>query len=65
MVPFPFRNPWLVSLSISRTLMTMIFMVYAASLPVLLDEWQMSATTAGSIAANIHFSYAVSFLVFS
>lgn len=40
------------------------FMVYAACLPSLLHEWQMSATQAGTISAGFMIGYAVSLFVF-
>src|SRR2546425_868808 len=44
-------------------LMTSVFMTYAATLPVLRGEWEMSATAAGSIATGFQLGYAVSLLV--
>src|SRR5438132_3077232 len=46
-------------------LMTSVFMTYAATLPVLRGEWEMSATAAGSIATGFQLGYAVSLLFFS
>jgi len=40
------------------------FMVYAACLPVLLSEWRMSATQAGTISAGFMIGYAVSLFLF-
>ena len=40
-------------------------MVYAACLPVLLNEWDMSATQAGSISSAFMFGYAASLFVFA
>ncbi len=42
--------------------MTSVFMTYAACLPVLRAEWQMSATAAGSISTGFQLGYAVSLL---
>ncbi len=41
------------------------FMVYAACLPILLKEWDMSATQAGSISSVFMFGYAASLFVFA
>ncbi len=59
------RDPWLISLLLSRTLATAIFMTYAAALPVLLEAWDMSATAAGSISSGFQIGYAVSLVIFS
>jgi len=40
-------------------------MTYAATLPVLQQEWGMSAAAAGSIAGGFQFGYAVSLVIFS
>ncbi len=58
-------DPWLVALCASRTFMTFVFMTYAATLPVLRQEWAMTATAAGSISTGFQAGYAVSLLVFS
>lgn len=65
-MPAPlWRDSWLLLLVVSRTLMTLIFMVYAACMPALLDEWGMSATEAGTVAGSFHFGYLISLTVFS
>jgi len=56
---------WLASVCAARTLMTAIFMTYAATLPVLRVEWGMSATLAGSISMGFQLGYAISLFVFS
>lgn len=56
---------WLFELCASRTLMTLVFMTYAACLPVLRGEWGMSGKAAGSIATGYQLGYAVSLVVFS
>ena len=56
---------WLLSVCASRTLMASVFMTYAATLPVLRDAWDMSATAAGSISTGFQLAYAVSLVVFS
>jgi MFS family permease len=45
--------------------LTLIFMTYAACLPVLRVEWNMSATAAGSVSTGFQFGYALSLMVFS
>jgi MFS family permease len=59
------RDGWLTALCVSRTLIAINFIVYAACLPVLQREWDMSATAAGSIASAFQASYGVSLLVAS
>jgi MFS family permease len=56
---------WLLMVCASRTFMTAVFMTYAATLPVLRDEWGMSATAAGSISTGFQLGYAVSLVFFS
>jgi MFS family permease len=59
------RDLWLVTICASRTFAMFVFMTYSASLPVLLDAWQLTGTTAGSIATGFQTGYAVSLMVFS
>jgi MFS family permease len=40
-------------------------MTYAAALPILQREWEMSAATAGSISSGFQIAYAVSLIIFS
>jgi MFS family permease len=56
---------WLLALCASRTFNTLIFMSYAAALPVLRPAWGMSATAAGSISTGWQLGYAVSLVFFS
>ncbi len=56
---------WLIGICSSRVLTYLIFMSYAAALPVLQREWQMSAAAAGLISSGIQLGYAVSLLFFS
>lgn len=56
---------WLLAVCASRTFMTSMFMTYAATLPVLRGEWEMSATAAGSISTGFQAGYAVSLVYFS
>lgn len=54
---------WLASLCVSRTFTTLVFMTYAAAVPVLRDAWGMSATATGSISTGFQIGYAVSLVV--
>ena len=56
---------WLLGICSSRVLTYLVFMAYAAVLPVLQREWEMSATAAGSISGGFQIGYAVSLLIFS
>jgi MFS family permease len=56
---------WLAGISGSRVCNGLVFMTYAAVLPVLQQEWHMSAVQAGSIASGFQLGYAVSLVVFS
>lgn len=56
---------WLLGLCSSRVLTYLVFMAYAAALPVLQSEWEMSAAAAGSISGGFQIGYAVSLLIFS
>jgi MFS family permease len=58
-------DAWLLGLCASRFFLTLIFMTYAATLPVLLRLWNMSAAAAGSISTGFQLGYAVSLLGFS
>jgi MFS family permease len=56
---------WLTGICFSRVFNGLVFMTYAAALPVLQKEWQMSAVAAGSIASGFQIGYAVSLVIFS
>jgi MFS family permease len=56
-------DSWLILIFTSRIALYSNFMVYAACLPILLDEWDMSATQAGSISSAFMFGYAGSLFV--
>jgi len=56
---------WLTGLCSSRVFTGLVFMTYAAALPILQKEWAMSATAAGSIASAYHIGYATSLVIFS
>ncbi len=56
-------DTWLLSIFAARVLMYANFMVYAACLPVLLHQWGMSATQAGTISSGFMLAYAGSLFV--
>jgi len=56
---------WLLGICSSRVFTYLVFMTYAAALPVLQREWEMSAAAAGSISSGFQIGYAVSLLIFS
>ncbi len=58
-------DSWLISVFISRIALYANFMVYAGCVPILLNEWDMSATQAGSISSAFMFGYAASLFVFA
>ena len=53
------------AICIGRILMYMNYMVYAACLPILKNEWGMSATQAGSIVSGFMIGYAASLAIAS
>ena len=56
---------WLLGICSSRVFTYLVFMTYAAALPVLQREWGMSAAAAGSISSGFQIGYAVSLVIFS
>jgi MFS family permease len=56
---------WLLGICSSRVFTYLVFMTYAAALPVLQREWGMSAAAAGSISSGLQIGYAVSLVIFS
>lgn len=56
---------WLTGICSGRALSQTVTMVYAAALPVLQREWEMSAAKAGAISSGYQIGYAVSLLVIS
>ena len=58
-------DPWLFAVCASRTFGTLMFMTYAAALPLLLDAWALTGTTAGSISTGFQIGYAISLMVAS
>jgi len=59
-MPGTLKDRWLMTLCASRALMYAIFMVYAACLPVLLAQWDMSAAQAGTVSGAFMIAYALS-----
>ncbi len=59
------NDPWLRAILLARIMLYANFMVYAASIPVLIPEWNMSAAEAGSIVSGFMLAYAGSLFVSS
>ena len=53
---------WLLAICVSRVGAYMVYIAYAATLPILQHEWQLSGTAAGSIASAFQVAYAVSLM---
>ena len=51
---------WLAEICIARCGFGLIFMAYAAAIPLLLEDWQMSASQAGLVQSAWHFGYMLS-----
>jgi hypothetical protein len=47
----PGGRGWLLAICVSRVRAYMVYIAYAATLPILQHEWHLSGTAAGSIAA--------------
>ncbi|HTY25332.1 MAG TPA: MFS transporter [Desulfomonilaceae bacterium] len=56
---------WLAGICASRVCNGLVFMTYAAALPVVQKEWDMSAMQAGLLATGFQLGYAVSLVVSS
>ena len=56
---------WLVGLCLSRFLMALVFTSYAAVLPVLMREWDMSAKAAGLVGSSFQIGYAISLVTWN
>jgi len=56
---------WLTGFCISRTLIGLVFMTFAAALSILQSEWNMSAAAAGMVSGGFQFGYAVSLVICS
>ena len=58
----PGSGGWLLAICLSRVGAYMVYIAYAATLPVLQREWQLSGTAAGSIASAFQIAYAISLM---
>jgi len=56
---------WLAGFCAARVCNGLVFMTYAAALPLLKREWGMSAIQAGAVASGFQLGYAISQVVFS
>jgi MFS family permease len=56
---------WLAGLCLSRFLLALVFTSYAAVLPVLQREWEMSAAAAGAVGSAFQVGYALSLVGFN
>jgi MFS family permease len=56
---------WLLALCVSRVFLYAVFMVVAAAIPVLVEDWGLTAAGAGSIVSAFTMSYAASLFVFA
>jgi MFS family permease len=56
---------WLSGVCLSRLLVALVFTSYAAVLPVLQKDWQMSAAAAGLVSSAFQIGYAVSLVGFN
>lgn len=58
----PGGRAWLTAICVSRVGAYMVYIAYAATLPVLQREWHLSGTAAGSIASAFQMAYAISLM---
>jgi MFS family permease len=58
----PGGRGWLLAICVSRVGAYMVYIAYAATLPILQYEWQLSGTAAGSIASAFQAAYAISLM---
>jgi MFS family permease len=58
----PGGRTWLGAICLSRVGSYMVYIAYAATLPVLQHEWHLSGTAAGSIASVFQVAYAISLM---
>ena len=56
---------WLMGICLSRLGTGLVLITYAAALPVLQREWNMTAARGGSISSAGHVAYAISLVIFS
>jgi MFS family permease len=59
------ERSWLVMLVLSRAFVTLIFMSYAASLPILAREWSMTGTQAGFVQTCFSAGFGISLFITS
>jgi MFS family permease len=59
------RDPWLTGVCVSRVLLYANYMVYAASLPVVRVEWNVTAAQAALVSTGFTLAYSVSLVLFS
>jgi MFS family permease len=65
MSSFIWRDGWLLSICVGRVFAYANFMVYAACLPILREQWGLSATQAGTVASGFMLGYTVSLVASS
>jgi len=58
----PGGRAWLGAICLSRVGSFMVYIAYAATLPVLQHDWHLSGTAAGSIASVFQVAYAISLM---
>ena len=58
----PGGRTWLGAICLSRVGSFMVYIAYAATLPVLQHDWHLSGTAAGSIASVFQVAYAISLM---
>lgn len=63
--PIPGGRGWLLAVCASRVGVYMVYIAYAATLPLLEREWHLTGTAAGSIASAFQVAYALSLMVCS
>ena len=56
---------WLIGLCSSRAFSQVVVMTYAAAIPILQQEWGMSAVKAGTVSSGFQLGYALSLFVMS
>jgi MFS family permease len=62
---FIWSDRWLLSICIGRVFAYANFMVYAACLPILREQWMMTATQAGTVASGFMLGYTASLVASS
>lgn len=59
------KDPWLLVICLARVFLFANFMVFAACIPVLVEEWSLSSAQAGSVVTSFTVGYAISLFGFS